>query len=99
MAEEVGFLEHYETAYRSGSDLLHAGPAGLISHELDWDLEALVTAHGSLLQAVSSLCNLSKLVPAELGRKLEAQFKEGDDVQKRYVEKRNKDRSGRSTAE
>jgi hypothetical protein len=84
MAEEVGFLAHYKTAYRLGSDLLHAGPAGLISHELDWSLEALVTGHGSLLQAVSSLYNVSKLVSAELGRKLEAQSKEGNDVRKRY---------------
>lgn len=99
MAEEVGFLEHYKTAYRLGSDLLHAGIAGLISHELDWDLEALVTGHGSMLQAASSLYKVSKLVPAELGSKLEAQFKEGNQVRKQYVEKRDRDRSGRSSAE
>ncbi len=98
MAEEVGFLEHYKTAYKLGSDLLHAGIAGLISHDLNWDLEALVTGHGSMLQAVSSLYNVSKLVPAELGRKLEAQSKEGNEVRKRYFEKRARDRSGRSAA-
>lgn len=99
MAEEVGFLEHYKTAYRLGSDLLHAGIAGLISHDLDWDLEALVTGHGSMLQAVSSLYNVSELVPAELGKKLEAQSKEGNEVRKRYVERRDRERSSRSTAE
>jgi hypothetical protein len=99
MAEEVGYLEHYKTAYRLGSDLLHAGIAGLISHEFDWDLEALVIGDGSMLQAASSLFNASKLVPAELGRKLEARSKEGNEVRKRYVENRDKDRSGRSPAE
>jgi len=66
--------------------------------EIEYNRVKLVTGHGSLLQAVSSLYNLSKLVPAELGRKLEAQSKEGNDVRKRYVEKRDRDRSGRSTA-
>jgi hypothetical protein len=99
MAEEVGFLQHYETAYRLGSDLLHAGPAGLVSHTLDWDLEALVTGHGSLLQAASSLYNVSELVPAELGTKLRAQSKSGNDVRQQYVEKRHTDRSDRSTPE
>ena len=45
MAEEVGFLEHYQTAYRLGSDLIHAGLAIGQSHGLDWSLEALVTGH------------------------------------------------------
>jgi hypothetical protein len=99
MAEEVDFLQHYETAFGLGSDLVHAGPVGLISHELDWDLEALVTGHGSMLQAVSSLYNVSKLVPAGLARKLEAQSKEGNAVRRRYFEKRNTDRSARSTTE
>jgi hypothetical protein len=36
MAEEVGFLKHYETAFRLGSDLIHSGPITLIGHELDW---------------------------------------------------------------
>jgi hypothetical protein len=91
MAKEVGFLEHYKTAYKLGSDLLHAGISGLISHEFEWDLEALATGHGSMLQAVSSLYNVSKLVPAQLGRTLEAQSKEGNEIRKRYVEKRNRD--------
>lgn len=97
MAEEVGFRQHYETAYKLGSDLLHAGPAGLLGHTLDWDLEALVTGHGSLLEAVSSLYKVSELVPAELGTKLRAQSKSGNDVRQQYVEKRRRDRSDRST--
>jgi hypothetical protein len=55
MADEVGFLEHYKTAYRLGSDLLHAGIAGLISHELDWDLEALVSCPGDYVSFDSTL--------------------------------------------
>jgi hypothetical protein len=99
MADEMGLLRQYETAYRMGSDLIHSGPTGLISHELSWDFEALVTGHGSMLQTVSSLYNVSMLVPPELGRKLEAQSREGEAMRKRYVEKRDRGRSDRSTAE
>jgi len=97
MAEEVGCLQKYNTSFKLGSDLLHAGAAGLIAHELDWVLEGLVTGHWSMLQAVSSLYNVSKSVPAQLGRELEAQSKKGEEVRKRYIEKRHEGRSSSSS--
>lgn len=67
MAEELGRLNLYELAYSSASDLHHVSFVGIIGHELDWSREALDVAHGSLLQTVASLYNVSQSEPLLAG--------------------------------
>jgi hypothetical protein len=66
MAEEIGFLNLYELAYSTASELHHMPFTGVIGHDLDWVREALYVAHGSLLSTVVSLSNVYRHTPLEL---------------------------------
>jgi len=80
MAKELVRLDHYETAYSAASDLHHMSFVGIIGHELDWSREALDVAHGSLLQTVASLYNVS--LPAGFHEKLTVAITEFNSVRK-----------------
>jgi hypothetical protein len=59
MADAVGRTALYEVMYGTASTLHHVNALGLIGHEADWLAEGLRIAHGSLLQTVCSLYNVS----------------------------------------
>ena len=58
MAEDVQLLNIYEIAYGLFSDIHHLSMPGLISHEIDWCVESLHVAHGSLLATAATVSEL-----------------------------------------
>jgi hypothetical protein len=83
MAEEVGRLNLYEIAYSTASDLHHMPFMGIVGHELDWSREALYIAHGSFLQTVTSLYNVSdQPKPSSFHQRLTATITEFESFRK-----------------
>jgi hypothetical protein len=82
MAEEVGRLNLYETAYGPASELHHMPFTGIIAHELDWSREALFIAHGALMGTTVSLFNVNHGVGAELKNKMQKAIVEFNYTQK-----------------
>jgi hypothetical protein len=61
IADEIGRSDLYNLVYSLASALHHVNSAGLIAHELDWVAESLRVAHGSFLQTLASLFNVSDI--------------------------------------
>lgn len=86
MADEIGRADLYEVMYGATSTLHHVNALGLLGHEMDWVPEALRVAHGSLLQVVCSLYNVSSL--SHFAARFAALTKEFDDVWMKHVSER-----------
>jgi hypothetical protein len=86
MADEIGRTDVYEVMYGAASTLHHVNALGLLGHEFDWTPEALRIAHGSLLQTLVSLYNVSDL--NQFGSRLSALTKNFQDVWNQYASER-----------
>jgi Family of unknown function (DUF5677) len=71
LAEAVGLLDKYETAYSLASDLHHVPLSGLIGAEMDWSREALYVAQAALLGTAFSLYNVQKDSSADFRSRLQ----------------------------
>lgn len=86
MADEIGRADIYEVMYSAASARHHVNALGLLGHELDWTPEALRVAHGSLLQTLVSLYNVSSL--SQFASRLTGLTRDFQDVWDRHVSER-----------
>jgi Family of unknown function (DUF5677) len=78
LADDIGRADLYDLVYGLASMLHHVNVGALISHDLNWDAEALRIGHGALLQTVTALYNAYHETSASLQEKLNtviAEFK------------------------